>query len=391
MEVQVIGGGIAGLVAAIEAADRGAQVRLLEAHAALGGRGRATPPPYMANEGPHVIYADGPLWAWLGEKRLRPPSRPVPNRAMTRFYFRHNGRLTRRPAIPLLRVLRHRGDVPVDESFYEWASRVFDDASATMAAAASGVVTYHHDPGALSARFVHERLCRAFNVPAQATYVLGGWTQLIETLQQAAQTRGVTITTDARVTELPTGGPVIVATSLAAARTLLDDASLQTATGAAALVDVAVRYHRGDAFIVSDLDDGGWSERFTVADRSLAPTRQSLIQAQVPMAPDEDHSMAIKRVEALIELAAPRWATRTMWRRSSIARGRTGAVDLPGHTWQDRPAIDRGNHVYLVGDQVAAPGLLSEVSFNSAITAAAAATAARAAGIPRRWTHHTAT
>jgi hypothetical protein len=31
--------------------------------------------------------------------------------------------------------------------------------------------------------------------------------------------------------------------------------------------------------------------------------------------------------------------------------------------------VDRGDGVYLAGDQVAAPGVLSEVSFNSAVTA----------------------
>ncbi|MGW7790566.1 hypothetical protein ACWGKX_24110, partial [Streptomyces tricolor] len=51
------------------------------------------------------------------------------------------------------------------------------------------------------------------------------------------------------------------------------------------------------------------------------------------------------------------------------ADGRTGAVDLPGRSWRDRPAVDRGDGVYLAGDQVAAPGVLAEVSFNSAVTA----------------------
>jgi hypothetical protein len=48
---------------------------------------------------------------------------------------------------------------------------------------------------------------------------------------------------------------------------------------------------------------------------------------------------------------------------------RSGALDLPGATWRDRPAIDRGEGVYLCGDQVAAAGCLSEVSFASAIEA----------------------
>ncbi len=49
--------------------------------------------------------------------------------------------------------------------------------------------------------------------------------------------------------------------------------------------------------------------------------------------------------------------------------GRSGALDPPGTSWRDRPAIDRGDDVYLCGDQVAAPGCLAEVSFASAIEA----------------------
>jgi len=53
----------------------------------------------------------------------------------------------------------------------------------------------------------------------------------------------------------------------------------------------------------------------------------------------------------------------------------TGALDLPGTTWRDRPAIDRGKGIFLAGDQVAALGLLSEVAFASASRAAAGALA----------------
>ena len=49
--------------------------------------------------------------------------------------------------------------------------------------------------------------------------------------------------------------------------------------------------------------------------------------------------------------------------------GRSGALDLPGTTWRDRPAVDRGDGIFLCGDQVAADGCLSEVSFASAIDA----------------------
>jgi hypothetical protein len=59
-----------------------------------------------------------------------------------------------------------------------------------------------------------------------------------------------------------------------------------------------------------------------------------------------------------------------VWRRTGFAAGRSGALDLPGSTWRDRPAIDRGGGVFLAGDLVAAPGVRAEVSINSALHAA---------------------
>ncbi|WP_347814060.1 hypothetical protein [Actinomadura sp. 7K507] len=50
-------------------------------------------------------------------------------------------------------------------------------------------------------------------------------------------------------------------------------------------------------------------------------------------------------------------------------------LDLPGRTWCDRPAIDQGDGRFLAGDMVAAPGILAEVSINSALTAASKAIA----------------
>lgn len=369
MELQVIGGGLAGLVAAVSAAELGAHVVLFEAHAELGGRARTTPGEHVAHEGPHVVYRDGPLWGWLAARDLLPAWAPVPLRQLGRFYFRRSGRRTRNPGAGLLRVTLHRGPAPVDESFDAWASRRFGARVAREAAAASAVVTYHHDPGALSARFVHDRLRRAYDPATKATYVLGGWGRLVAVLARAARERGVTLETDSRVTRLPEGGPVVVATSLAAARSLLRDDALETQTGTAALLDVAVTGRKDDAFIVSDLDVGGWLERFSAADPSLAPAGESLVQVQVPVAPGSPSTAGVAATEALLDLGVPGWRERTTWRRDAVARGRTGAVDLPGSTWRDRPAVRQREDVFLAGDQVAAPGLLSEVSFTSAVQA----------------------
>ncbi|GAA3229326.1 hypothetical protein GCM10020256_42230 [Streptomyces thermocoprophilus] len=56
----VIGGGFAGLTAAITAAEAGAKVTVYEAHHALGGRARTADGPYRTNEGPHALYNGGP-------------------------------------------------------------------------------------------------------------------------------------------------------------------------------------------------------------------------------------------------------------------------------------------------------------------------------------------
>lgn len=375
MQLQVVGGGLAGLVAAIEAAERGVDVRLSEAHEQLGGRARTSTAPHVAHEGPHVLYSDGPTWPWLMRRGLVGGTSGVPLRAMSRFFFLRSGALRRVPPRGLVRVLTAREPAPVEQSFAAWAGRRWGTDSARAAAAASGVVTYHHDPGSLSARFVQERLQRAFGLPPRATYVHGGWPVLVERLAAAARQRGVVIETGHRVTELPTGGPVVLAVPLASARLLLGDDTLRQPSGASALVDVAVRADRRDAFVVSDLDTGGWLERFSLPDPSLAPAGESLVQAQVPFGPDDSREVAIGRVETLLDAGVPGWRGRQTWRRDALARGRTGAVDLPGRTWRDRPQVDRGDGVFLAGDEVAAPGLLSEVSFSSALAAVEAALA----------------
>src|SRR5215217_4664799 len=130
-EVTVIGGGLGGLAAAITAAEGGASVILHEAHRTLGGRWRSTPVRrkaadhlsedarvFRAHEGPHVIYRDGPTWAWLKRRGLLGVTCRVPVGAIARFRFWHEGRVRRVPPSGFLRALRLSGrlDVPVDRS-----------------------------------------------------------------------------------------------------------------------------------------------------------------------------------------------------------------------------------------------------------------------------------
>jgi phytoene dehydrogenase-like protein len=368
--ITVVGGGFAGLVAAITCAEAGAQVRLVEAHRTLGGRARATTPPYVAHDGPHVLYSDGPWWRWLAERDLIGPFSAVPLRGLAGFRFRHGGRLHRFPPTALVRVLAHRRRAaPVGVDFHTWIRRHHGAAAATAASNLIGVATFDPHPGRLSAAFVWPRLLRVFAPNPPARYLTGGWNGLIDRLAAHARGLGVMIETGVRVTALPVP-PVIVATSLDAAGRLLGTALPTVVSGRTVLLDLAVRADRRDAFVVSDLDAAGWLERYTLPDPSLAPPGESLIQAQMPLAEADRKADGLARLEALVDLALPDWRERITWRRDGIANRRTGALDPPGQTWRDRPAIDRGDGVFLAGDMVAAPGLLSEVSFHSAIMAA---------------------
>lgn len=386
----IIGGGFAGLTAAITAAEAGARVTVYEAHHTLGGRARTAEGPYRTNEGPHALYSGGPHWTWLGQRDLIGPLAPLPPLEAARLRLHHKGALRRTPPFAMLRLLRPRRtgqQAPVDVDFLTWATEQAGEEAARAAANYSAVALFHHAPGSLSAAFVQERLRRATKLPPEAHYPRGGWASVIDRMAARAWNLGVRMETLSRVDTLDTltgnssnssnsnsnkgrgTGPIIVATSLAAARRLLKDDSLTWPSGRTALVDLAVRTRRGDAFTVSDLDAPGWIERFTAQDRTLAPAGEQLLQGQFPIGPHESRADGVARAERLLDLGFPGWRDRVTWRREATSNGRTGAVDPPGTSWRDRPAVDRGDGVYLVGDQVAAPGVLSEVSFNSALAA----------------------
>lgn len=376
----IIGGGFAGLTAAITAAEAGARVTIHESHHTIGGRARTAEGPYRTNEGPHALYNGGPHWAWLKQRDLIGPLAPLPPVEGTRLRLHHQGRLRRTPPLAMLKLLRRKPEqAPVDKDFMSWAGGEVGEEGARAAAHYVAVATFHHDPGSLSARFVHERLRRATKLPPEAHYPRGGWGSVIDRMATLAWNLGVRVETLSRVDTLASlpataagpaaAGPVIVATSLPAARHLLQDDTLQWDSARTTLVDLALKSRKGDPFAISDLDRTGWIERFTTQDRTLAPAGQELVQGQIPLSPEESKADGVARADHLLDLGFPGWRDRLVWRRDSVSNGRTGAVDLPGTTWRDRPAIDRGNGVYLAGDQVAAPGLLSEVSFNSALEA----------------------
>jgi hypothetical protein len=381
-QITIVGGGLAGLISAIACAEEGARVTLIEAHDELGGRARSTDGPYKANLGPHAMYRDGAFWTWMRERDLLPAHC---NPRLSGVRLRLGGTIRRTPPLGALQsVLRLRGrEAPVDVDFRTWATSHTNEATAEMLSCASGVFTFHHDPGELSAAFIWERTIRLLlTAPSIVRYPVGGWSTLVATLERRVHELGVNVLTGTRVDTLPEP-PVIIATELDQAGALLNDESLSWKSGNTVCIDLGVRHRRGDPTIVSDMDEAGWIGRYSAANPTVAPDGEELIQAQMPIRPEESAGQAGLRLEQLLDLALDDWRERETFRRRQVMDARSGALDMPGATWRDRPAIDRGDGVFLAGDMVAAPGFLAEVCWASATEASRLALSAANSGSAR--------
>ena len=379
-EVTVVGAGLAGLIAAVEVAEAGVPVRVLEARSRLGGRAGSTPAPYQANLGPHALYTGTALWDWLRRRDLHGPA-PMPR--SPRIVVRWQGEVRRLPPRAIAPALRLRTvDAPVDVDLRRWATDRWSPDVAAALAGSAGALTFDHDPGRLSAAFVVERIRRILLRPAPAArYVEGGWSALVARVAAHARRAGAVVETGAPVDrgvldDLTARGPVVLAVDPGAARRLLGDTVAPAPSRRVALLDVGIARERREPYVVIDLDEAIFSTRPSAVIPGMAPAGHDLVQLSGGMAPGEDLDAAVSRLEAVLDAAYPGWQARVEWRRRSGVRDATGAVDMPGTTWRDRPAIDRGDGLWLAGDWVAAPGHLAEVSATSAVTAARAAVTA---------------
>ncbi len=360
-DLTIVGAGLAGLTAAIEAAERGWRVTVAEAHSRPGGRARSLADPFRANDGPHAVYVDGSWWAWLERRGLTPPIVEAP-RYVT--LVRTGGRLGPWPAELSQAMAALPAEAPAGESFRAWLLRHVDAKTAEAIVGVAFIFTFDHDPGRLSAAFVHQRLRRA--LAGGVRYVAGGWSTLVGLLAGRASRLGAQLRTQTRVPVLP-AGPTILATSLAAARQLTGDRSLTWPSARLATVDLGLRADGGPAwFRVVDTDNRIYAARYSLADPTLAPPGHELIQIAAACAPRERKTDAERRVQRLLDQSWPGWRAAVQWHRSSVRTHCTGAIDPPGTTWRDRPAVSRGGTLAVATDQSAVPGLLAETGITAA-------------------------
>lgn len=184
LDVLVLGGGIAGLCAAAEAALQGRRVALLEASSRFGGKVRSEwRDGHLLEWGPNTFLGSAQtLWRWIDTLGLRNQLR-VPERPTTRYVYRNrkarplpaglvNGQLL--SPIGLARLLAEPlvpGDARDDDTVQSFAERRLGKEAAQylMAPFVSGV--YAGDPGQLGARDAFPRLWHA---EAQRTSIVQG-------------------------------------------------------------------------------------------------------------------------------------------------------------------------------------------------------------------------
>lgn len=382
----VIGGGPAGLVAAIRLAEGGAATTLLEAASHFGGRAASEQREgFFLNQGPHALYAGGPA---MRELRALGVELEWWNPTSPNSVFVRDGKSKRSPGglvgmAPLLRqIYRRSPEELAGLSTSEWLRQTLRSEKARAAAAALvRVTTFVADQESLSADVAARQL--KLGIAPGVRYLEGGWQSLVNALGAKAEEAGVKLRTRAgvRVLHQEAGGWTVALDE----ETLRADA-LVVAVGepedAAKLLGEKAPAAPGPAAELSVLD---------LALRSLPKrTRRFALGIDAPTYLSR-HSPPDHRGGSLLSLASyahepravleeladtvqPGWRERLIFDRFLPRMVPVSAIATPASGGlAGRPGVDRGDGLYLAGDWIGPEGWLVDAAIASGSAAAAAA------------------
>jgi phytoene dehydrogenase-like protein len=382
----VIGGGPAGLVAAIRLADGGMETTLLEAASHLGGRAASEwRDGFFLNQGPHALYIGGPAGVELKALGIK---LEWWNPTSINSVFPRGGKARRSlgGSMELLRLLRPLFRADPEElrhlSTTAWLQRTLRTEKARAAAAALvRVATFVADQESLSADVAAMQL-RIALFPG-VRYLEGGWQSLVDALAARADGSAVNLRTRAaaRLLHQEAGGWTVALDE----ETLHADVLVAAAGGpedAAKLLGDKAPAAPGPAAEVSTLDLGLRRLPRRTRRFALGVDQPTYLSRHSPPDHREGALLSLasyareprQTLENLVDIVQPGWRDQVTFERflprmvpvTAIATPQSGGL-------AGRPAVDRGEGLYLAGDWVGREGWLVDAAIASGAAAAAAA------------------
>ncbi|MEZ5165868.1 MAG: FAD-dependent oxidoreductase [Acidimicrobiales bacterium] len=409
MSVAVIGAGLAGQAAAIEAARSGAPVTVFEARPDAGGRARTHERAgFLVNEGPHALYVGGPAHRFLQDLGHDPAGgvprtdrgvgvdgstvgpMPVGARSLLRTPLLRGDRVGFGRLVARLGRLdpADHADVTVDRFVADVLGR---GPGARIAHALARLSTYGNDPGHVSADALVTQMKLAAGDGVR--YLDGGWRTIVEILAAEAARLGVETRLGAKVERIlwdrgtvevvgpagrePFDQVVLAPGGPAAVSRLLGDASPSAARWAAAahpaevaVLDVGLAAPGGSAppFALGIDRPLYLSVHAPVA--ALAPSGHTLVHVAryLPFGEAVDPDRDRAQCEALLDQVQPAWRAHAahvgFQRRLVAATDQPRALDggMAGRPAATLPECDR---IQLAGDWVGSTGLLADAAVAS--------------------------
>jgi len=403
-DVIVIGGGIAGLVAAGFAAEGGAGVLLLEASPTLGGRARTrNVSGYLFNQGAHAFYRDGFLDTALRDLGVAVAgNRP----ALADGFFVSDDKLHQAPfsaaglasttllsdaekrevASLFRRVIERSTETPRGISLKDALEALSSSAKIrSMFAAMTRLTSLVHAPMAADGRALLDQLHGGLT--RNVLYLDGGWGTLIDGLKSACVERGVDLRSGARVMSLEHGplwrvalangtaltarGVILAVNPPQAAKLYPLLKSLPGVTDAVpakvACLDIGLAsLPRSDILFALGVDRPLYFSVHSAAAR-LAPEGATLVHAVRYLEPGEkpDRNRLIAELEEFLDLVQPGWRDNERARQflpsmpaiSSIPLAATGGANgRPGF------AVPNEDGIFIAGDWVGSVGMLADAA-----------------------------
>jgi len=403
--VNIVGGGIAGLIAAVELARSGVQVRLFEAAADLGGRARTkTGGGFSLNQGPHALYRGGAFKRELD--RLEIPYSGQRALSGTRQAI-WRGRLHDLPAsagtlamtslfrirekLAFARVFKAINDGATGEgSFADWLEAQKLPLVVRASVEALGRLTgYANGPERISAAAMLDQIRLGL---AGTLYLDGGWSTLANGLAGAAREAGVELNTGARVERLLVEGRqsrLVMAdgTEAVADATMLALGPHEAAALAPGIASLAVEAREAMPVRANALDlalsrmpdgahdfalgvDGPFYLSLHSRSAKLAPAGGAVVHVAKYLPVDEMPARdAMAELEGVADLVMPGWRAFEVKRQE--LRGMIVSNGLP--RWdRARPdvALADAPGVFIAGDWVGREGMIADAAAASAAEAA---------------------